>query len=107
MLVQESLNVGESVGEFIWRMAKERILTEEYTDGIAQSLGEVLAMKMPFQKFFPWKTMMVWIMDRTLPEYGLLALRKVLEVSKLIVPGDEYYHIPGIDPEVLPPPEGN
>ena len=108
MLVDETMVSGESVGEFIWRMAKERILTEAYTDEIGTALGTTLAEKMPFKKFFPWKTMLTWVVDRALPEYGLLALRRVLGVAKLINESDPVFHIPNIDPPLDPlAPGGN
>lgn len=113
MLVASEMHVGESVGQFIWRMAAERILNEQYTDEIAVAVAESLALKMPLKKFFPWKTMLTWVIDRALPEYGMLALRRMLEVAKLAEPGDPYFHIPGIDPvrsevDIEPlDPEGN
>ena len=110
MLVQETLQVGESVGEFIWRIARERILTEEYTDQVGAVLSSTLAAKMPLQKFFPWKTIFAWVMDRFLPEYGMVALREVLGAVKLINPADDRFHIPGVDeplPEIFPQSGGN
>ncbi len=97
MMVNEVMLAGETVGEFIWRMARERILTEEYTDAIGASLGATLAERMPLRSFFPWKTILTWVVDRTLPEYGLLALRRVLAVARLIDPTKEMFLIPGID----------
>lgn len=99
MRASEAVQPDESVGEFIWRMAKEHILTEKTTDEVAVWTGRAVAAVVPLP--IPGKEAIITgLIDRKMPELGLVLVRKILHGVGLL-PLEEHqrletrYPIPG------------
>lgn len=91
--VSEAMLPEETVGEFLYRIAEEEILTEESTDKIAGILSELVRKVIPI----PWidwlgARFLRRLLDRQMPEVGLWAVREILQKLGMLKRGDAYYH---------------
>ncbi len=86
----------ETLGEFLWRVAKEHVFTEASTDEVAKWLSSTLAALVPLP--IPGKAMVIRrIIDSKLPELPLLATRELLQVVGLLDKDDRRHPIPGLE----------
>lgn len=106
--VSELVVDGENLGDFIWRVATDYILTEKVTDQVASWVGGAIASRMP--GWIPFKGRFVTnYLDKNMPQMPLILLRKLLLAAGLIelkdLGGgmmqwlDVQYPIKGVDPQ--------